>query len=120
MAHISVYTWGGDRFSNKIDKARCRANVHNDQGVSFHQCVRKAKVFDKEGLGWCTQHSPEKVAAQRAKQKAKWDAESAEWDRKQLVLDVGRAFIKAMEETADSLVAGSAAAAVWNKGRKKG
>ena len=122
MAHIHAYVWDGSRFTSKVDEANCRAAVHErGQAIRIYQCGRKAKVTDAFGLGWCTQHSPEKVTAQRAKQKAKWDAESAQWDRKQLVLDVGRAFIKAMEENGgDAPSAGITAARVMEKARKKG
>ncbi|KKK46706.1 hypothetical protein LCGC14_3162570 [marine sediment metagenome] len=41
-------------------------------------CSRKAKVF-RDGKGFCGLHDPEVVAARRAKQYAKWEAEWKRW-----------------------------------------
>ena len=110
MAHIFTYEWHGSRFDARVDEAKCRASVSDSTGFRSNQCGRKPKVRDAEGLGWCTQHSPEAVAARRAKREAKWKAESDQFNRKILISRVGRAFVVAMEETGDVLAAGDAAA----------
>ena len=57
-----------------MDNNRCSASVHNDVGVSFHQCFRKAKVT-RDGKGFCGIHDPVHVKAKDEKLRAKWKAE---------------------------------------------
>ena len=115
MAHIYAYEKGPGTFDAPADKKRCRASVHNDYGVGSHQCARKPKVFDDEGLGWCTQHSPEAVAAKKAKREAKWKAETDRFNRKVLFSRVGRAFVEAME-AGDAQAACAAAERAMGRG----
>ncbi len=119
MAHTYVYEPHGGAYERKVDKKRCRASVHDDFGVGSHQCTRDAKVFDKEKLGWCTQHSPEADAKRRAKRQAKWDAESERDRRRYLALDVGRAWVAAMEEDGNQARAAGVALAAWEKSRHR-
>lgn len=50
---------------------QCYASVHDDFGVGFHQCPKKASVFEENGNQWCGTHSP---AAQAARDKKSADA----------------------------------------------
>lgn len=52
------------------DALQCKESVHDDYGVGFHRCERRA-VRD----GFCKQHHPDAVKARRAKSDAKWQAE---------------------------------------------
>jgi hypothetical protein len=116
MAHRYVYKPSGSTYEAAVDKKRCRASVHNDYGVGSHQCGRKAKVFDPEGLGWCTQHSPEKDAERKAKSSAKAD----NWVRTALrataVKAIGEAYAGGMAESKKA--AEAAAHAAWRKHKK--
>ena len=53
------------------DETQCKADVHNDFGVSFHRCLRKAVKG-----GFCKQHHPDAIAKRDAERAAKWDAEN--------------------------------------------
>ena len=59
-ATIEWYVWKpsrSDRYLGMtLDEEDCRYAVHNDFGVSFHQCLRKGKI-DIQGYLFCTQHS---------------------------------------------------------------
>ena len=49
----------------------CKGLVHDDHGVSFHGCSRKAKKD-----GYCKQHHPDAVKARRAEQERRWARQS--------------------------------------------
>ena len=52
----------------------CSERVPNDgRSVGFHNCSRKAKVWN-DGAGYCTQHDPERVKARRAESARQWRA----------------------------------------------
>lgn len=50
---------------------QCSAQVHNDFGVSFHQCLRNATV-ERDGRKYCTTHDPVRVKQRAAAQREKW------------------------------------------------
>ena len=58
-----------------MDETRCSKDVWtNDRWPTSHQCSRKAKVF-VGGVGYCTQHSPEKETERRTTAERKWNIE---------------------------------------------
>lgn len=116
MAHRYVYEKGPGTYL-EVDKKLCRASVPDNYGVGSHQCVRKAKVFDKEGLGWCTQHSPEKDAARKAKASAKYENWAAGAARLSAMKAVGQAYVEAREAGKTHKTAAEAAKAAYTKVR---
>lgn len=76
MGHVFKPHWSHQR----VNMEKCRAAVHDDCGVGFHQCGRKG-IIERDGMLWCKTHDPEAVAARRAKQEARWAKEQAEWKR---------------------------------------
>lgn len=75
MPHFShervsiTQTWDG---KNK-GKPLCRASVHNDFGVSFHQCTLAGveQTADPDRLWWCRIHGPTGTAARGERAAAK-------------------------------------------------
>lgn len=116
MAHRYVYEKGPGSYL-EVDKKRCRASVHNDYGVSSHQCTRKAKTFDAEGLGWCTQHSPAKDAARKAKASAKYENWAAGAARLSTMKAIGQAYVEAREAGKTHKTACEAVRAAFEQGR---
>ena len=111
LTHISIHHPRDGQAGRPVDLERCRASVHEPgRGIRFHQCQRKKKVTDAQGLGWCTQHSPAGVSKRRAAEDAKYRAYQLKGLVEGAQRSVGREFMAVMEETSDSLVAGAAAA----------
>lgn len=81
---------------------RCSAHVHNDFGVSFRQCIRRA-VVTRNGKGYCRQHDPHAAAERRA-------AADAEVARVQRHRDLRATAEDAERETRSDL---ATALAVW-------
>ena len=52
---------------------RCSVTVF-DNRCGMWQCARNASV-ERDGKSYCWQHDPERVAAEKAKSKKRWDAE---------------------------------------------
>lgn len=63
-----------------MERVRCCEMVHDDFGVSFHQCTRYAKV-ESGGKHYCGRHDPDAVKRRReqsfAAYKAKMNARRA-------------------------------------------
>jgi len=116
MAHIFTYS-RSNNFERPVDKKLCRASVPDNYGVGSHQCVRKAKVFDKEGLGWCTQHSPERDAARKAKANAKYENWAVKGARLSAMKAVGQAYVEAREAGKTHKTAAEAAKAAFARVR---
>lgn len=53
---------------------RCAKMVYSSGMFHGTMCSR-AGTIERDGKLWCKQHDPERVAARRAAQAAKWDAE---------------------------------------------
>lgn len=49
----------------KVDFERCRVECYNSVSRDFYQCARK-KAVEVDGIGYCTQHSPQKAAERKA------------------------------------------------------
>ena len=68
---------------------RCSKSVWDKSGWHTYQCNRKAKVF-VDGIGYCTQHSPEKVVERKAEEKRKRKINDATSDIKWAHQRLGR------------------------------
>lgn len=63
--------------------ASCCARVADGSGFHFYNCGKRAKTTH-EGKPYCGIHDPERLAAIRAKNSAKWEADyAAKQDEKQ-------------------------------------
>ena len=84
-----------------LDPNRCQEGVHNDFGVDFHQCVRRA-IVKRNGMAYCKQHDPVAVRARAVARAAKCDAETdkriAVETERQRKLDSQPALLAACEE----------------------
>ena len=58
----------------KMDAPKCCKLIYGTGTFNSPSCSRSG-VIQRNGKLWCKQHDPEKVAARRAAQSAKWEAE---------------------------------------------
>lgn len=89
-----------------VDKDYCREMVHDTYGVSHHQCLRKAKVFEDvempdgtvERMGFCRMHSTEAMK-KRMEKAEKADAERrAAWKKSNDVSETKRDIVNKVLE----------------------
>ena len=82
-------------FSARLDERRCRASVHNDFGVGFHQCCRKPV----EGGLYCRTHDPAAIEARRKASNERYATKAAKEKRRNMAWH-GAPFIAALREIA--------------------
>lgn len=76
MTYVFLYT-PHNRFQSPPNVKLCRAAVADGgRSVGFHQCSRKATVWDGQ-IGYCAIHNPIAVEAKRKAEAEKYNRESA-------------------------------------------
>lgn len=92
---------GGGGRATAREGADCSVRVY-DGSFRGHMCQKKAKVT-VDGKSYCGVHDPEKVAARRAAQDAKWKAENDRWSKNYALQSAAQAMLNLLVESQTSI-----------------
>lgn len=93
------------QYESAVDMKKCRASVASSYGWRSHQCNRKRKVT-RDGVGYCTQHDPERKAAVAKSQEV--------GSRLQMAVMIAKGEVTRAERALVEEAIGGAATGSWN------